>query len=337
MAVPSSISQVTQLGVEATAGTAVAATKRLQSISVKPGVKTKQNTFRPEGQKYPSLVTLGKEWTESSLDGVPTYDELLYVLAGVFCVPTTTELMDDVTSTGGYQHVFSPSNTAADTIKTYTIEKGNATLARRSAYNLVNEFGLKWSREEVTIDGALLSQAIEDDHDLTSSGVDTLPLVPMEAGQIDVYLDTTSAGLGTTQLTHAYSGEFSIKDRFGPSWTLNSSLTSFAEHVETEPSVGLTLLLAADAQGMGLLANMRAGDTRFVRVQWTGPQIYDMTSGDDIVYLFQLDMAVRVLEPKPWDDEDGVYAIEWPFQIVADADWGHAYQATLVNKTEDVS
>lgn len=335
MAEISALSQIVQIGVEANnaRGTAVAATKRLQSVSIRPGIKVKSNRFRPQGQKYASLVTLGKEWSEAAIAGAPTYDELLYLLGGVFCEPVSAAIMDGATPTTAHRHTFEPSSTLEDVIKSFTVESGNASRARRFAYGLISEFGLRWNREDVEVSGMMLGRRHEENQPLTTTGVTTLPLVPMQASEVDVFLDNTSAGLGTTKLSNVKNGAFSIKNRFGPAWNLNSALTSFSDHVEREPGVDFSLRMTADAVGMALLDTMRAGDTRFIRTKWTGPQIYNAGAQLNLRHSFDLDVAVKVQEPKRFEDADGVYAIEWTFEPVHDATWGRAFKAVLVNKT----
>ena len=65
----SAINQSCQLGVEVTPGTLVAAPKRLGSLSFALSPQGEYNTFRPSGQKYPSLSIMGKEWAEADLSG----------------------------------------------------------------------------------------------------------------------------------------------------------------------------------------------------------------------------------------------------------------------------
>jgi hypothetical protein len=146
---------------------------------------------------------------------------------------------------------------------------------------------------------------------------------------VSVYLDTTSAGLGTTKLTRVLSAEVSIGSRFDPVWVLDAANPSFVAHIEAEPDVTLDLTVEADAAGMALLTALRDGTTRFIRIRCVGAQIEAVTP----TYFHEMyfDMAVKVADTGGFSDEDGVYAIEFNFVAVHDATWGKAYEATLFN------
>lgn len=326
----SSISQTVQIGVEAQAspGVSVAANRKLQSIGIAPGIQIETNDFRPTGQKYRSLVTPSREWTEADIDGQLNYNEIVYLLASALAAATPTQIMDGATPTGAYRWLFQPSSTVEDTVRTFTVEQGGPTRAHRFAYGLVRELTAAWSRTGAEIGGSMLGQRLTDGATLTANPT-TVPLVPVLPTQIDVFMDTTAAGLGTTKLLRVLSGEFSLGGRFGPLWTLNSALTSWAAHVETEPDAGLSLTVEADAAGMALLDTLRAGDTRFIRVANTGPRIYTGAANQD--YRINWDFAVKVNAANPFGDEDGIFSIEWPFTIVHDAAWGRALQVEVIN------
>jgi hypothetical protein len=117
-------------------------------------------------------------------------------------------------------------------------------------------------------------------------------------------------------------------DRFNPVWVLNSANTSFVAHVEQEPTAQVTLMVEADAAGMGLLSTMRAGSTQFLRIKATSAN----TAGVGNPYSLTLDQAVKVSDVGDFSDEDGVYAIEYTFDVVYDATWAKALQVELVNK-----
>lgn len=326
----STISQTVQIGVETTPGTAVPANKKLSSLSISPGVSVNVDEFKPTGQKYNSLAVLNEEWVEADLGGKPTYDEVIYVLASILGKPTSAQIMDGATPTGAYRHTFAPLSSAADDVATFTVEQGSAVRAHKFAYGLVKELGLTWSRDGLEYSGTMLGQTLTDGITMTAAPT-AFPLVPILPKQLDVFMDATAAALGTTKLLRVLSGEWNLSDRFGPLWTLNSALGSFAAHVETDPTAELKLMFEADATAMGLLATLRAGDTKFIRLKGTGPSIY--AGGAPQSYSFQLDVAVKVNDANAFDDADGVFAIEWPFTVVHDDTWGKAMAAEVINKT----
>jgi hypothetical protein len=322
MAERSSLNQTIQIGVETTPGTAVAANKRLQSIGIEPSISVETNQFRPIGTKYNALSTLGKEWVEAAITGRGTYTELQYLLSSV---GTTAVITTPGGGTTSRQWVFSPSTTADDVPKTFTVEHGSGVRADRFTYGLVTEFGMSFSRDGIEVTGSMLGRALEDAITLTASPT-TNALVPILPTQVTCFLDTTAAGLGTTKLTRLISGEFSMGSRFGPVWILDAANPGFVNHVETEPDLSCTLLLQADTQGMGLLTNLRAGDVRFLRIECLGAIIEAA-----IRYKFTIDLAISISDTGGFSDADGVYAIEFSGIGVHDGTWGKAVQFTMVN------
>lgn len=392
----SSISQVVQIGVESTPGTAVAASKRLSSLGIEmsPNIETQQ--FRPSGSKYNTLSILGKEWMEGSLSGNAVYDEIIYPLSS--CLTAAT-----VTTPGGGTNsrlwTFKPSVTTEDNPKTFTVEQGSSFRGQRFAYGIVNELGLSINRDAIEVSGNVLGQAIQEPVNLTGSTITAgitnasaavtytgmlgtgdvgktvsgtgitggttiiavnpgvgftlsanatatnptatltlgtattqLPLVPILPSTVCAYLDSTAGAIGTTKLTRVLGLEWGLSDRFGPLWTVDCGVSSFATHIETEPSLTCTLTLEADAAGMSFLTQVRAGSTKFLRILATGSIIEGA-----LPYYFQIDMPIKVVDTGGFSDEDGVYAVEWSCVGVQDSTFdggtGGAVKVLVQNTT----
>jgi hypothetical protein len=223
---------------------------------------------------------------------------------------------------------FFPSSVAEDTVKTFTVEQGGVVRAHKFNYGLVTELELTLNRDGVEIGGSMIGQRLSDNIALTA-GPTALPEVPILPTDLDVYIDTTSGGLGTTKQTRVLEATITVGDRFNPVWVLNSANTSFVAHVEAEPNAQLTLLMEADVQGMAPLALARAGTTRFIRVAATSPTLAGAATE---VYSLKWDAACKVSEPGEFSDEDGVYAMEWTMDMCHDVTWGFAMKVALVNK-----
>jgi hypothetical protein len=321
MAERSSLNQNIQIGVEATPGTAVAATRRLQSIGIEPSISVEKDNFRPIGSKFNALSTLGKEWAEASITGRATYTELQYLLSSVVNAPTIS------TVDGATTWVFTPHTRNDDAPKTFTVEHGSSVRADRFAYGLVTEVGLSFSRDAIEVSGSMMARAIEDGITMTDAGVTALPLIPVLPTQVSVYLDDAPEDLGTTKLTRLISGEFSLGSRFGPVWVLDAANPSFVNHIETEPDLSATLTMQADSQGMGLLSTLRDGATKFLRIEAIGGNVGASTTP----YRLALDLACKISDTGGFSDSDGVYAIEFSALGVHDGAWDKAMQITLVN------
>lgn len=326
MAERTTVTQVTQIGVETTPGTAVAATKRLSGVGIglNPNVTTRAH--RPEGYKYPTVQSLGKDYAEGPVSGTPTYDELVYLLSMILgpAVVTTPDVGGAPT---GRKWTFTPSTTAEDASKTVTLEKGSAVRAHRSAHAILREIGLNGNREEVNLTGSLLARAIEDGITLTA-GATELPLVPIDPDDVSVYLDTTSAGLGTTKLLRNLAWSWTLGDKVNGLWVVDAAQQSFVTTIEGVPNMRAGLTCEADAQGMALLGNLRNGDTRFLRIEANG-----RTIGGAITYQLRLDMCVKIGEVANFTDEDNVYALAFTARANHDATWGKALQVAVTNTT----
>jgi hypothetical protein len=315
-----SIYQTVQIGLETVMGQPIAASKKLSSVGFQFSPSPDIQIFRPSGSKYPSVAALNREWTEMDLDGAITYTEIVYLLAGI---------LEKVTPSGttAKTWAFTPSSSAADTIATYTIEQGSATRAHRTAYVLINDLTLTFSRTEATISGSAIGTALEDPHTLTATPTE-IALVPVTGPQVQVFLADTAAGLdAASPLTGAVSVEWAMSNRFGPAWFLNGE-NEYSQHVELEPTLEVTLMQEADAEGMALLPIMRTGATKFLRIEAIGAVI---GAGPD-TYSLQIDTACKVTDVGDFSDQDGVYAIEYTMQGFHDTTAGFATRATVVNE-----
>lgn len=320
----SALTQGVQVGVEATPGTNVAANKKFISIGIEPAVQMDPMRFRPMGTKFNTVVTPGKEWVEADLSGVGSYSELLWLLSSVVVAPGAPTTVD----TTARNWTFVSAAAAEDTVKTLTVEQGGSVRAHKFNYGLVTELELTINRDGIEIGGAMMGQRLSDNITLTPAPT-TPPEAPMLPTEFDVYLDNTSGALGTTKLLRVLEATITYGDRFNPVWVLNSTQQSFVAHVEAEPNAQITLLMEADAEGMAQLTQMRAGSSKFLQIKGVSPLLAGSTTAK---YQFIWDACIKVAEVGDFSDEDGVYAIEWTFDMVYDGTWAKAFQVQLQNK-----
>lgn len=316
--------QVINWGVESVFGTPPANFKRLASIGIDTGVKANVVPFRPIGQKFLTMAAEGKEWVEGKLNVDPNYSELIYPLSSLLTTVTPV-LSGSLTETW----TFTPNTTSADTPKSMTIEQGSTERAHKYSGAMVNDLAFNFTRDDVSASGSLLGQLLNDGITMTSGGsvtsiVDQQPILP---NQGNLYLQDTYAALPGTALTRFLSGSFEIGNRFNPVWPIDASQTSYAAYVEAVPTAKAKIKLEADAAGMGLLATLRAGATKFMRIGYKGAQI---ESGK--YYGLTIDAALKCTGVNPFSDENGIYAIEWDFDVAFDSTWGNAFQVVVVNK-----
>lgn len=153
-----SIFEAVQLGVETTPGTAVAADKRLQGLTVTPGIKSSIATYKGSGFKFPTVSSLGKEWIEAGVSGPMSYTDMVYLLSGIM---GTAAIADG--GGGVYTWVFTPKIYSGDTPKTFTVETGSVLRAQRFAYGLLTGGTLQINRDECTFSGSMIAHSLEDD------------------------------------------------------------------------------------------------------------------------------------------------------------------------------
>lgn len=79
-----------QVGVEATPGVAVPATKRLMGMMFEGDPKFRKKVIRPMGFKYATSVATGKEHTEYKISGDQLFHDLLYAYTTLVSVATIT-------------------------------------------------------------------------------------------------------------------------------------------------------------------------------------------------------------------------------------------------------
>lgn len=316
MAERTTITQRVQVGPEVTPGTAVAATKRLQSADISLSPDGGISVFRGAGAKFPAIASIGKEFAGGSLDGTPTYTELVYFLSMLLGPATIVQVGAD----NAWDWTWDIETYDVQDPKTFTVERGSSVQAEQAAGMALTALGIEYSRDELTLSGDAIAQAFTTGFTLTAAPpVVDLDLVPVLPKQVDIFLDDTAAGLGTTKLLRVLAASWELGDRFGALWPLNSALPSYAALYEIEPSADVSLTMEADATGMGLFSEMRAGDTRFLRIGSSGGVI-DGTSN----YEMEVDLAVKIDDIPDFSDEDGIYAIGWEMGLFHDPTWGKA-------------
>lgn len=323
-----SVNQKVQIGPESTSalGTAVAAGKLLECFNWQFGINADIVDYTPTGHKYVNIREENTEWVDGTLSGAMDYNGILYPASGVFGSVTPVA---HGSSSSAKDWAFAPPTNGSIVPQTYTIQQGDSIRARQIAYGLFTQLGYTYTRKDVKIAGKLISQPISDGISLTASPT-AIALSPVVGKHINVYLDSTSGGLGTTQLLKVLSVDYSFDNVYGPFWPLNRANVGFTVHVDLMPKATVKLKLEADANGMALLGYLQSGTTYYLRVQAQGPQI--ASDGPGAVYAtITHDMAIKIGKPSTFADDAGIFAIEWECAVVEDPVWGHAQLFTVTN------
>lgn len=331
MAENTSAARVVQIGMESTPGTSVAATKKLLSVDMMGKISAEVTSQRAAGSKFATGHAVGKEWSEWDIKSeAPVFDELHFLFCSLINNVTPTTL-----DTSARQWSYIPSVQAEDTHKTYTIEEGHAGAANahKAAFCTVQSVSLDISREKTELSGTMVGQNMSTGVLLTSSGVTSLPQVPVLPSDWSVFMDTTSAALGTTRLNRVLSAKLSFEDFQNTIWTVDDSKLSWAASLETLPKCTVELTMEADAAGLGPMAAMQAGTSRYLRIRNLSSTLAGAATQ---MYEFNLDFCGQVSEVSDFGDDQEVYTIGWTFEATVDPAWpsspGQAFRINLINK-----
>lgn len=320
------VNEKVQIGVEATPGTLVAATRRLNALSFEAGVEFDADEFRPTGSKFPTLVTPTKEWTAFDVAGRVTYDEIVYPASSVFGTATVTPGSGPDAGTSSWRFV---AGSGSDTTpKTFTVEEGQTDRAHRAGRVTLESLGFTFDRNNAPeLSGSAFGLALEDGITLTAAGVTDTPPVPVQIGEVTVYLDATAGAIGTTKLGGLFDVELELGDRANPVWLIDAALDSFAGVAEGETMGEGSMTLEASAAGMAHLATARAGATRFLRIEAIGPNI----AATSVPHRFRLDAAVKIADVDDFGEQDGRRTIGYSFTVVRDGTLGHGMALEVRN------
>jgi hypothetical protein len=328
--VRAAVNQQVQIGVEATPGMAVPAGKLLTAFNWTLGMKAATKQFRGTGRQYPSASAVLTEYSQGKVDGPGDFAQLVYVISSLWGGATIALHGSSLTT---YDWIWTPPLTGsyAAAAKTYTIQQGDTNDAEQYTYGVFTGFDYTFGRQqEVQITADLIAQTLTEGVTLTAAPTE-VEQVPMTGAQMSIYLDTTSAGIGTTQLTDPLKVAFQASDYYGPYFPINRTNTSFTSIVDKEKKNTLKLSLQANSTGIAVKGNyLETGARAYVRVAGVGPVI---DSGHGVNAAFTHDMAVFVADMAEFSALDEVFAVEYTLVVAEDSAWntGTAQKLTLTN------
>lgn len=328
MAVRASVNQQVQLGVEATAGVSVPANKLIDAWTWTFGEKAATKQFTATGRKNPSASELLTEFSQGKISGQGDYQVLAYLLSSVYGKVTAAAHSPSLTA---YDWIFAPPLAGAASPQTFTVQNGDSVDAEQYAYLIFSGWGYSFDRkQEVQITGDWFAQTFTDGVTLTATPT-AVALQPMTGAQANVYLDSTSANIGTTLLTAPLKVAFAASNYYGQFWPINRTNASFTSHVDLMPKNELKLTLEADSVAIANRASyLQTGDKVYVQVDVQGG-LADVANS--VHYEMKHQMACFVSDMAEFSDVDGVFAVEYTLVVAEDPAWGTgtAQKLTLTN------
>jgi hypothetical protein len=275
-----SVNQQIQIGKETTPGTPVSASKLLDAFTWTFGGKPTTKQFRGTGRQYPSASALLTEMSGGKISGPLDYAQSVYPVSSLFGAATITSHAGTTTVkdwkwtpplTGSY---------AANAI-TYTLQQGDNIDAEQYAFAVFTGWGYSFTRkQEAQISGDWMSQTFTDGITLTSSPTAVVQ-EPAVGANFNLYLDATSANIGTTQLTDPLKCDFAASDYYDGYWPINRANSSYTGIVDKEKKNELKFTLQANSTGIAIRGSyLEIGALAYVRVNGQGQLIEnDQTVG----------------------------------------------------------
>lgn len=132
---------------------------RLRHVRIQPQPSPEFLSHRPAGEKLTNHQVIIKEQSEGPMEGVPTYDELGWLLSGIIARPNTSTLQTSV----AYRHVFALDNRVRDGIATFQAEYGDQfARAHRIKGMIINAIDLALRQDGIDLGGSIFGKAVED-------------------------------------------------------------------------------------------------------------------------------------------------------------------------------
>jgi len=258
-----------QLGAETTKGTIAAAT------TVWRGTGTIEDTIdvkhADEDVGYMMGVDrtyISKKEGKITLEQEATFEQLPYVFeAGIKTVA------GDQDGTGsGYAYIYPLPTTAAQAIKTYTIEGGDDAGAEVVDYCFVTAFKLSGKGgEAVTVSADWVGQEVVPQAFTGAVALPTVYTIIFSKGYL--YIDAIGSTAGTTLKSNTLLGfDLDYKTGFNPVYTASGSL-SFGFDKQTQPSAELKITFEHDATSVAEKVIWRAETARKLRLKFEGAEL----------------------------------------------------------------
>lgn len=313
-----------QIGVEATEGTAVAATVIYRGVAMVEDQSEITPVNEYVGQRVPK-VNVYEPWSEVVVefeDSEATFEQLPYWFeAGVEKVTTVGA------DTGGSGHIYQYdlSNTTENTIRTYTIETGNNQEVNEVQGCFVESMTLSGAAGEAWMVGGTWRGREMTDAEWTSLGV--APAEVMLFNKTTFYIDTTT--VGTTPKTSSVLGfEISAEGLVKPLKAAAGVAYPSGHYIGT-PEITGSITLRHDATGEAEIGMAQAHTPRLLQLTCNGSAL--TTAGSSYTYkTMQAQLAIQYTSIPTLDEDDGddTVTLEWRLVDQASTQW----QTIIVNE-----
>ena len=329
---PATNTRFCQLGREAAAGTAVAATTiwsgeaaSLEDLRTVTMVTEHRGRMSPSSRQIQPKLLAGITFPQA----VATFEQIQHIFEAGIETDTAA-----VCGSGFLYNYETPTTTTA-VLKTYTIEAGDVTANLEMEYGYVESYSLSGASG-----GAVMVDSVWRGRQVTSSAKTaslTVPTVnePIYFGNGKLYINDTFASLGTTQKTATLLGfKLDVKTGLVPRFTGDGALY-FTQVGQAGATGALDLTFEYDATALAEEVLFRAGTGRYVQMQFNGSAL-QTTSAPWLTKALRIDAYGKILSKRPLDSQDGNDVMAMTLQL-CDEDTNNLFlNFSLVNSLATV-
>lgn len=269
------INQTVQIGLEGAGSPGTppgsGANKKLSSLQVMIDPDFQHAEYAPTGERFDTVSVPTMEKSKLTLSGPQTYDEMDYVLSGLFGDPTITTPVGGVNA---HKKVWSPALSGAIAGRTLEIQKGSSARALQVNYGRIAGATLAATRKDCTVAGDGFAQQIQDGITMTATPT-KIGLHAVKPKTWKVYLDTFAANIGQTKLLRCYGYSLGYTGAYGDNWPLDRDQASFATDVNLKPALALSLSMMNDATVAPWWTQARAGQKYYIRFESVSDELVD--------------------------------------------------------------
>lgn len=273
--VVSSINVLGQIGQEGGGpGTGGAAATLLRTLRIEPGDELTIRDIEAQGHRFDTATVIDKQWTswQATADAL-SYTEHLYLVENILGTVAPTS-----PGTNTKKRVYTAAVTGSITPKTNTYQWGDAAdNVNILNYLLATDYGESWDRESgVKLNGCKGIAQIATTGGVFTAAPTSLAQVPIGAADFNVYLDTSWANLGTTQITDEINTvDWSLSGMKAERWSANRSRASFAGHVDVKPKTTCKITIYEGSVARPIISALEAGGRYFLRLDGQSKTLID--------------------------------------------------------------
>jgi hypothetical protein len=295
-----------QVGIEATPGTLVTATRRLESVALIPHPIEPIRLHKGRGSRFVTAASKGKGHTEGSIEGVLAYNEIGYLLGACLAA-----------ASGG---TYRPTLDSPHDLDTLTLEVGNSVAGERAGYLVVNSLSLSGGgNEEIAVSGSFFARAMAKGFSLTNVARASAQVA--SAANVEISIGASVAGL--SELDKGIRWEIEFPERFNPCFFTDADQASFSEISESrdwQPRCRLTA--PEDADAVTWLAEMRAMTQGFCRFLFSDVFAGPVSRALQLTFPFLRTEADR-------GETDGLDTGVWTLDMVHDTNLSSGIEVVL--------